>query len=81
MINTNNTETNIRKIDAPTIVRFVLYAIGLVNIILELGGRSIIPVNEAAVTETISVVYLAVVWFWGYWKNNDITKKARSRTY
>lgn len=69
----------VRKITPDTIVRAVLYIVGLVNLILTFKGHSLIPVNEQALNEFITTLYLGIVWAWGYWKNNDITKKARSK--
>ena len=72
-----NKENEVRKITPGAIVRGVLYIVGLINLALAFKGYNLIPVNEEAISNFITTLYLGVVWAWGYWKNNDITKKAR----
>jgi SPP1 family holin len=68
-----------RKISAGTVARFVLLAVALINSGLQMAGYQTIPVDEAGVETFISLTFLAGTSLWAYWKNNDITKKARSK--
>jgi SPP1 family holin len=68
-----------RKISAGTVARLVLLVLALVNSGLQMAGYQTIPVDEAGVQEFISLVFLAGTSLWAYWKNNDVTKQARSK--
>lgn len=72
--------TETKRISSGTITRLVLLIIALVNSGLQLIGYDTIPVNEAGVSEFISLVFLGATSLWAYWRNNDVTKKARSQT-
>lgn len=68
---------NAKKITAGTVSRFVLLLLALVNAGLEMAGLSVIPVDADGVSEFISLAFLGGTALWSYWKNNDVTKKAR----
>jgi SPP1 family holin len=68
-----------RRISAGTISRFVLLLLALINTGLNLFGVDTIPIDEEAVEEFISLAFIIVTSLWAYWKNNDVTKKARLR--
>jgi SPP1 family holin len=67
-----------RKISAGTVTRLVLLIVALINSGLQLAGYETIPVNEEGLAEFISLTFLGATSLWAYWKNNDISKKARS---
>ncbi|QAT64739.1 phage holin [Bacillus glycinifermentans] len=67
------------KISAGTIARFVLLALALVNQALTIVGHSPIPVDEDGVQQFISLAFTGATSLWAYWKNNDVTKKARTK--
>ncbi|KMM62223.1 holin [Bacillus glycinifermentans] len=67
------------RISAGTIARFVLLALALVNQTLTMTGHSPIPVDEEGVQQFISLAFMGVTSLWAYWKNNDVTKKARTK--
>jgi len=69
----------IENISAGTVARFVLLALALVNQTLTMTGRSPIPVDEEGVQQFISLAFMGVTSLWAYWKNNDVTKKARTK--
>lgn len=59
-----------------TIVRAILVAIVLINLVLERCGVDVIPTNESAIlmgVETFIEVAIVVV---GFWKNNSFSQKA-----
>ncbi|MCA1183622.1 phage holin [Bacillus licheniformis] len=69
----------IENISAGTVARFVLLALALVNQTLTMTGNSPIPVDEEGVQQFISLAFMGVTSLWAYWKNNDVTKKARTK--
>lgn len=64
------------KIDNRTITRLVVLTIVLINTILEMKGMSLIPFNEAYISEFVSIIALIVTSIWTTWKNNNFTKSA-----
>ncbi|OLF86326.1 phage holin [Bacillus paralicheniformis] len=69
----------IENISAGTVARFVLLALALANQTLTMTGHSPIPVDEEGVQQFISLAFMGVTSLWAYWKNNDVTKKARTK--
>ncbi len=69
----------VQKISAGTIARFVLLLLALVNSALTAAGKSPIPIDEEGVQQFITLAFLGITSLWAYWKNNDITKKARTK--
>ncbi|MEI4789837.1 phage holin [Bacillus sp. FJAT-53060] len=67
------------NISAGTVARFILLALALVNSGLTMFGVQTISVDEAAVSDFIALLFLGATSLWAYWKNNDVTKKARER--
>ncbi|MEK4311815.1 phage holin [Bacillus sp. FSL P2-0092] len=67
------------NISAGTVTRFILLALALVNSGLTMFGVQTIPVDEAAVSDFIALLFLGSTAIWAYWKNNDVSKKARER--
>ncbi|MCY8754844.1 phage holin [Bacillus haynesii] len=69
----------IENISAGTVSRFVILALALVNQTLTMTGHSPILVDEEGVQQFISLAFMGVTSLWAYWKNNDVTKKARTK--
>lgn len=69
----------VQKISAGTIARLVLLLLALVNSALTAAGKSPIPIDEEGVQQFITLAFLGITSLWAYWKNNDITKKARTK--
>lgn len=67
---------HMNKIDNRTITRLVVLTIVLINTILEMKGMSLIPFNEAYISEFVSIIALIVTSIWTTWKNNNFTKSA-----
>lgn len=67
----------VKKIDIGTIIRTVLLALALLNQSLVLAGYSPLPIEDAQVENLITIVFTVATSAWSWWKNNDITRKAR----
>lgn len=65
---------HMNKIDNGTIARLVVLTIVLINTILEVKGMSLIPFDEAYISEFVSIIALIVTSIWTTWKNNNFTK-------
>ena len=64
------------KVSKSTIIRTICLVIAIVNIILEMRGYSIIPVDNELVTEAVSIVFLICSAVASWWKNNSFTENA-----
>jgi SPP1 family holin len=69
----------VKNITAGTVTRFVLLLLALINSALEMSGVAVVPVDEEGLRQFISLAFLGGTTLWAYWKNNDITRKARSK--
>ncbi len=72
-------QLDVQKISAGTIARLVLLLLALVNSALTAAGKSPIPIDEEGIQQFITLAFLGITSLWAYWKNNDITKKARTK--
>ena len=66
------------KIKVSTIVRIGALLIALANQCLALFGQDILPFTDNAVYQIITVVATVIVAIISAWKNNDITRLART---
>lgn len=64
------------KISKATIIRTICLVIAIVNIILEMRGYSIIPIDNELVSETVSIIFLIGSAVASWWKNNSFTENA-----
>lgn len=64
------------KVSKATIIRTICLVIAIVNIILEMSGRSIIPIDNELVSEAVSIVFLIGSAVASWWKNNSFTESA-----
>lgn len=69
-----NKETQITK---GTIVRTIMFAIVVINMILKAVGIEVISVDESQVYEFVEMIISALILILGFWKNNSFTKNAR----
>lgn len=63
-----------------TIIRTLLLFIAWLNQFLSMNGYSPLPFTDQELEAGVSMFVTFVVSVWTWWKNNDITKKARART-
>lgn len=59
-----------------TIIRTVCLVLALVNQGLTIAGKSPLPIEDAQLTELISLVFTIVTSVWAWWKNNSFTQAA-----
>lgn len=67
------------KVDPMMIVRTVVFAVAILNVILSLFGVNPIEVDQEALYNVISAVFLLGAGFKVWDKNNDYSEKARKR--
>lgn len=68
---------NKAPIDKGMIVRTVVLFLALVNQFLVLSGFSPLPFENAEVEHGVTGALTAAASIWTWWKNNDVTRKAR----
>ena len=59
------------------IIRLVVMAVQMVNMLLTLAGKNPIPLDETALTEWLSVAAAGLSTLWSWWKNNNVTAAAQ----
>ena len=64
------------KVSGATIARTVVLAFAIVNQILTYAGVPIIPIDDEALTELISNLFLIISAGVAFWKNNSFTQSA-----
>lgn len=64
------------KITKSTIVRTILFALVVINFVLERCGIDLIPVNESAILMGVEYAIEIAILVVGFWKNNSFTEKA-----
>jgi SPP1 family holin len=64
------------KIESGTIIRTVLLVVALANQVLVSTGHSVLPFDDATVTNIITLGFTVVTGALAWWKNNSFTKKA-----
>lgn len=70
--------TEAPKVSSKLVVTTIIYLIAIVNAAAAfLGFDFNIPTNYDFIYDGVSLVFFAGSFFHAYWKNNDITKKAR----
>ena len=66
------------KITKETIIRTVLLAAALINLILNAMGKNTLPFTNEEISEAISVLFAVVTSVIAWWKNNSFTPAAIS---
>lgn len=69
--------SNVPKIDSMTITSTLLLVLALVNNTLQMLGMIPIPVDDKQLALVVSSLFTGVVAIWNWWRNNNITQKAR----
>lgn len=59
-----------------TIIRTVCLVLALANQGLTIAGKSPLPIEDAQLTELISLLFTVVTSMWAWWKNNSFTAEA-----
>jgi SPP1 family holin len=60
------------------ILRIVIIAVAIINEILTISGKEVLPWSGDEIAEGISTIILVISTFIGWWKNNSFTKGAKS---
>ena len=64
------------NVNAGTVARTICLALALINQLLTMTGHSMINIDDATITNTVSEVWLIVAASWAWWKNNSFTDAA-----
>ena len=64
------------SIKKDTIIRTFCLVLALINQALTLAGKSPLPIEDAQVTEILSLIFTMAASIWAWWKNNSFTKAA-----
>ena len=64
------------KVKLDTIIRLVLLCITLVNMVLALFGRGVLPFTENEIYAILTVISTIIMTAWSAWKNNSVTTPA-----
>ena len=68
---------NIKNITKETVISTALIILALVNQILTILGYSPLPIDDAFVTNAISIIFLIGTTLYSWWHNNSITTAAQ----
>jgi SPP1 family holin len=64
------------KIKTDTIVRTIVLVLALLNQILAIKGKEVLPVTEDEVYQLVSLIVTIGASLWAWWKNNSFTEPA-----
>ena len=67
------------RIDSGTVARFLVLLLALANQALTMFGRPVLNIDDTAVTQLVSLLWTTISALGCYWKDNDITVRARAR--
>lgn len=67
------------KIDSGTVSRFLVLLLALVNQGLTMFGHPVLNIDDTTITQLVSLAWTAGSAIWCYWKDNDVTKAARTK--
>ena len=59
-----------------TIARTIVLVIALVNQVLAVAGKEILPFTEDQIYQIVTLVGTIAASAWAWWKNNSFTKNA-----
>lgn len=72
-------EATTPRIDSGTISRFLVLLLALINQALTMFGHPVLTVDDTTITQLVSLAWTAGSAIWCYWKDNDVTKQARTK--
>ena len=64
------------KIKTDTIIRTIVLILALVNQVLAIYGKEVIPVTEDEVYQLVTLIVTIASTLWAWWKNNSFTQEA-----
>lgn len=65
-----------QKIELGTIIRTVVLVLALINQGLTISGKSVLPISDEDVSNTITFVFTMGSALAAWWKNNSFTQNA-----
>ncbi|MCZ2260613.1 phage holin [Sporosarcina sp. G11-34] len=74
-----NRQTQNAPIDRWMIARAVVLFIALFNQMLVMSGLSSLPFDDGAIESAVTITLTVSAALWAWWKDNDVTYKARRR--
>lgn len=69
---------NLKGITAEAVTGILLLILALVNATLQMFGYNVLPIDNAAVTNVVSIVFLIVTAAWNTWKNRNISTASQT---
>lgn len=64
------------RVKTDTIVRTIVLIMALINQVLAIKGKEVLPVTEDEVYQLVSLVITITASLWAWWKNNSFTQAA-----
>lgn len=64
------------KVKTDTIIRTIVLVLALVNQVLVMLGKGVIPITDEQVEALVSIVFTIAASLWAWWKNNSFTQPA-----
>lgn len=71
-------EPTVAPISAATVTRLIIMLLAIVNMILQRFGINPLDFADADVSELVSDAWLVCSVLWTAWKNNDLSRSART---
>lgn len=65
------------SISTGTIIRTCVLVVALINQVLTMTGRSVLPFDEQQITDGLSMLFTVAAALWAWWKNNSFTSEAK----
>lgn len=59
-----------------TIARTIILVLALVNQVLSICGKAVLPITDAQVEQVTTLIITIVTAVWSWWKNNSFTYAA-----
>lgn len=64
------------KIKTGTIVRTIILIVALVNQVLSIIGKPVLPITDEQIEQIVTLVITIAAALWNWWKNNSYTGPA-----
>ncbi|MDZ5712388.1 phage holin [Jeotgalibacillus haloalkalitolerans] len=62
-----------------TVIRTITLVIALLNLSLVFAGYSPLPIEDEEIEQLVTLIFTIGASLWAWWKDNDISRKARER--
>lgn len=68
---------NLKGITAEAVTGILLLVLALINATLQMLGYNVLPIDNASITNVVSIAFLIVTAGYNTWKNRNITKASQ----